>query len=359
MARALPPERAVPTAPAQPRVSIIVPCRNEARYIAACLDSILAAAYPPEQLEVLVVDGMSDDGTREIIARYHDAQPHIRVLDNAARIVPTAMNIGIRAASGDVIMRMDAHVVYPPEYVPRLVQALLETGVDNVGGCMVTLPADGTAVAQAIAMAMGHPFGVGNAHFRIGAREARLVDTVPFGCYRRDVFQRVGLFDEELVRNQDDEFNNRLRGDGGRVLLLPDIVCYYYARGSFRQVARMFYQYGAFKPLVARKVGHVTTLRQLVPAAFVAGLAGSLLAGIIWPPAWWAAAAIAGTYTLGVLACAARVVRSHGLRCAAAMAAVFPIIHGSYGFGFLRGLRDGLFGRQGRWRDPAVVRLSR
>jgi glycosyltransferase involved in cell wall biosynthesis len=349
----------VTTAPARPRVSVIVPCRNEARYIAACLDSILAAAYPVEQLEVLIVDGMSDDGTREIIAQYHDAHDHIRLLDNPERIVPTAMNIGIRASAGEVIVRMDAHVVYPPEYIPRLVQALQETDADNVGGLMITLPADGTPDAQAIAMALGHPFGVGNAHFRIGAKEARYVDTVPFGCYRRDVFQRVGMFDEELVRNQDDEFNNRLIRDGGRILLLPDIVCYYYARGSFRQIARMFYQYGAFKPLVARKVGRVTTWRQLVPAAFVAGLTGSALLGFFWQPAAWAAAVIAGTYALAVLGTAARVLRSHGLRVAMGLAAVFPVIHFSYGLGFLRGLRDGVFGRQGRWRDPAVVRLSR
>ncbi|MGH7607745.1 MAG: glycosyltransferase family 2 protein, partial [Gemmatimonadales bacterium] len=265
-----------------PRVTVVLPCRNEGRYIAACLDSILAAAYPPERLEVLVVDGMSDDGTRERVARYAAAHPRIRLLDNPARIVPTALNVGIEAATGDVIARMDAHVVYPPEYLPRLVHALAESGADNVGGCIVTLPADGTAVAQAIAIALGHPFGVGNSHFRIGARGARFVDTVPFGCYRRDVFARIGLFDEDLVRNQDDEFNHRLVRRGGRVLLLPDVVSYYYARGSFAQVARMFYQYGAFKPLVARKVGRVMTLRQLVPAAFVSGLAAAALGALFW-----------------------------------------------------------------------------
>ncbi|MDP3910739.1 MAG: glycosyltransferase family 2 protein, partial [Gemmatimonadales bacterium] len=249
-----------------PRVTVILPCRNEARYIGPCLDSILSASYAPERLEVLVVDGMSDDGTRAVVAEYAAAHPRIQLLDNPSRIVPTALNVGIRAAAGDVIARMDAHVVYPPEYLPRLVAALEESGADNVGGCIITLPADGTAVAQAIAIALGHPFGVGNSHFRIGARAARLVDTVPFGCYRRDVFARIGEFDEELVRNQDDEFNHRLVASGGRVLLLPDVVSYYYARGSFRQVARMFYQYGAFKPLVARKVGRIMTLRQLVPA---------------------------------------------------------------------------------------------
>lgn len=344
---------------ATPRVTVVVPCRNEARYIGACLDSILASAYPADALEVLVVDGRSTDGTRTLVADYSAKHPQIRLLVNPERVVPRALNIGIEAATGDVIVRMDAHVVYPPEYIPRLVTALAESGADNVGGCIVTLPADGTAVAQAIAIGLGHPFGVGNARFRIGAREARFVDTVPFGCFPRDVFRRVGLFDEEMVRNQDDEFNSRILRKGGKVLLVPDVICYYYTRGSFRQIARMFFQYGAFKPLAARKAGRIMTLRQLVPAAFVIGLLGSAAAARLWPPAIWITGAIAGTYAAAVLACAARVVASHGRRCAVALTAVFPVVHFSYGFGFLRGLWAGLSGRGGRWRDPAAVPLSR
>jgi hypothetical protein len=142
-------------------------------------------------------------------------------------------------------------------------------------------------------------------------------------------------------------------------MLLPDVRAYYYARGSFAQVARMFYQYGAFKPLVARKVGRIGTLRQLVPAAFVTALAGTALGGLLWAPAALAAVAIAGAYAVGVAACAIPVARTHGARCALALAAVFPVVHLSYGTGFLRGLRDGVFGRRGRWRDPATVPMSR
>jgi len=341
------------------RVTVILPCRNEARYIGACLDSILATAYPREHLEVLVVDGMSSDGTRRIVEALAARHPEIQLLDNPDRIVPTALNIAIRAATGEIVIRMDAHVVYPPEYIPRLVQALTENEVENVGGCMVTLPADGTSLAQAIAIAMSHPFGVGNAHFRLGAREARDVDTVPFGCYRRDIFERLGYFDEDLVRNQDDEFNARIVTSGGRVRLLPDVLCYYYARGSIPQLARMFYQYGAFKPLVARKVGRVMTLRQLVPAGFVSALGSALIAGLFWRPAWLIALGILALYAVGVLTSVARVVGSHGLKCAAALAVVFPVVHFSYGLGFVRGLRGGLFGRRGLWRDPAAIPLSR
>src|SRR5919198_3049692 len=340
------------------RVTVILPCRNEASHISACLDSILATAHPAERLEALVVDGMSDDGTRELVERYAKMWPQVRLLDNPNRIVPTALNIGISAATGDVIVRMDGHVVYPPEYISRLVDALLADGADNVGGCLITLPADASAVSQAIAIAMSHPFGVGNARFRVGARAAQDVDTVPFGCFRRSLFQRIGMFDEELVRNQDDEFSHRILAKGGRVRLIPDVVCYYYARGSLRKVARMFYQYGAFKPLVARKVGRIMTVRQLVPALFALSLIATTLATLVWRPFAMIGLGIAAAYAFCIGACTVPVARSHGIRTALWLAVALPVIHLSYGFGFLRGLPDGLFGRS-RWRDPAAIPLSR
>ena len=231
-----------------PLVSVVVPCRNEERHIAQCLDSILACDFPQERLEILVVDGCSDDGTRAILARYAERYARIHVLDNPKRITPTALNIGVLAARGEIIMRMDAHVIYPASYISQLVGALEETGADNVGGIIATLPGDDSATARAIAVGLSHPLGVGNSYFRVGSRERRWTDAVSFGCYRRQVFERIGLFDEELVRNQDDEFDLRLIKHGGRVLLLPEVVSQYYARRSLRQVARMFYQYGYFKP---------------------------------------------------------------------------------------------------------------
>jgi glycosyltransferase involved in cell wall biosynthesis len=342
-----------------PRVTVVLPCRNEARYLGACLDSILEGRYAGDRLEILVVDGQSDDGTRAIADAYAAGHAGIRVLDNPDRIVPTALNIGIRAATGDVIARLDAHVLYPPEYLPRLVAALRETGADNVGGRLVTLPANGTPLARAIALALAHPFGVGNSHFRIGTAERRWVDTVPFGCFPRDVFRRVGLFDEELVRNQDDEFNLRLIRQGGRILLAPDVVSYYYARGSRRQLARMYYQYGYFKPLVARKMGRVMTVRQLVPAAFVTALLGGAGVALAWPPAALAWVGMVALYALLVLGASLHAGHRYGARCAAALLGVFPTIHLSYGVGYLRGLGDLLMGGRARGRDPAAVPLSR
>jgi glycosyltransferase involved in cell wall biosynthesis len=165
-----------------PRVSVVLPCRNEAAYLGPCLDSILESRYPAGRLEILVVDGASDDGTREIAREYAERHPGVRVLDNPARIVPAALNIGIRAATGEVIARMDAHAVYPRDYLPRLVEALLESGADNVGGVLVTLPADQTPGARANAVALAHPLGVGNSYFRVGTAARRWVDTVPYGC---------------------------------------------------------------------------------------------------------------------------------------------------------------------------------
>ena len=343
--------------PLLPLVSIVIPCRNEEGYIARCLDSILASDYPRERMEILVADGQSNDGTRPILVRYAAQYSSIVLLDNPGGTTPAGLNIAIRAASGSIVIRMDAHVLYPSDYVPRLVAGLQESGADNVGGVLETMPTDDTPIARAIAVGLAHRFGVGNSYFRTGTRERREVDTVPFGCYRRDIFDRIGMFDEELIRNQDDEFNFRLITRGGRVLLLPDVSCRYFARGSFRQLARMYYQYGYFKPLVARKVGRVMTVRQLIPALLVGCLSSSAALALWIPAARYLFALVAGSYGLLVVFCAAGAARSHGLRCAAALTLVFPVLHFSYGSGFLRGIRDHLVARTAP--QPGALQLSR
>lgn len=340
----------------RPFVTIVVPCRNEARYIAHCLESILANDYPQDRLEVLVVDGRSDDRTREIVASYAARHGTIRLVDNPKRITPAALNAGIGAARGDIIMRMDAHVLYPVTYIGTLVTALEETGADGVGGPIATLPADDTPTARAIALALSHPFGVGNSQFRTGVTERRWTDAVAFGCYRRTVFDRFGRFDEELVRNQDDEFDLRLVKQGGRLLLVPDAISGYYARATLGQVGRMFYQYGYFKPLVARKLGRVMTGRQLVPSLFLLVLGGTALLSPWLPVAGAACVAIAAAYTTLVVGCALAALPRHGFRCALALAAAFPTLHAGYGAGFLLGIGDHLLGLR---RPRAAVPLTR
>ena len=317
-----------------PMVTVIVPCRNEERYIAGCLDSILANTYPREALEVLVVDGRSDDGTRVVLTDYIARHPTVRMLDNPRRIQAAALNIGIGAARGEILVRMDAHVVYPPNYITDLVAALLETGAGNVGGVLVTVPANETAIARAIAVAMSHPFGVGNSLFRIGVQKPQWVDTVAFFCCRRETFERVGLFDEAAL-DEDSEFNARLVQSGGRILLVPNVVCHYFARATLRQIARMAYQYGYSKPFVIRKLGHVT-LRQLVPPGFVLALAATAILSPWVEAVRLLFATTVAVYLLPVLASSLSIGRKTGWRTAAALALVFPVLHLSYGFGFLK-----------------------
>lgn len=344
---------------ALPFVSVVVPCRNEARYIAACLDSVLSGDYPAERMEVLVVDGMSDDGTRDVVAGYAARHPRVRMIDNAKRITPAALNAGITAARGDVVVRMDAHNHYPPHYVSRLVGHLERSGADNVGGLWETRPANGTAKARAIARGLSHPFGVGNAHYRLGVTEPRWVDTVPFGCYRRDVFRRIGLFDEDLVRNQDDELNARLLRAGGRILLVPDVSSRYHAREALRKLWRMYWQYGYFKPLAARKAGAVLTVRQLVPSALVLALVGSALLALLFPALQPLAALAPAVYLGGVVAAALHGGRGEGAAVTAWLLAVFPVLHLAYGLGFLKGAVEFLLLRREGARRPLQIPISR
>ncbi len=342
-----------------PLVSVIVPCRNEAGWIRRCLESIAAGDYPRDRMEVLVVDGMSDDGTRAKIEEFSAQQPFVRLLDNRKKITPAALNVGIAEAKGDVILRIDAHYEYPPDYVSRLVGWLGQSGADNVGGIVVMEPADGGAVARAIAVAVCHPFGVGNAYYRIGVSEPRWVDTVPFGCYRKEVFDRIGVFDEEMVRNQDIEFNRRLVRHGGRILLVPDVVLHGHARASLGKLCRMYYQYGYFNPLVIWKSRSRVTARQLVTPVFAASL---LVAAVLspWVPlVRWLLAAIVIAYSVPLLWFSAAAAVRRGWRCGLALLVIFPALHLSHGLGFLRGALDCLVLRRKRGKHAEATPLTR
>ncbi|MGH7515380.1 MAG: glycosyltransferase family 2 protein [Gemmatimonadales bacterium] len=340
-------------------MSVVIPCRNEAGHVGRCLDSILSSDYPLDRLEVVIADGMSDDGTREVVARYVAMHPSITMIDNPKRITPCGMNLAIRAARGQVIIRMDAHAMYPTDYLRRLVAAQQETGAENVGTVIETLPADDTAVAAAVAVGLSHPLGVGNSHFRVGTATRRWVNHVPFGCWRRELFDRIGMFDEEMVRDQDVEFNGRLLNSGGRILLLPDVVSRYWGRRTIGQLARMMYQYGYFKPLVARKNGKILTVRQLVPSLFVLALAGSLALAPWWRWAGVGLGLLLAAYGALIGVTAVRAAKRQGARVAVALGGVFPAMHVSYGVGYLRGLLDHFVRARKARRPAAEVALSR
>lgn len=340
-------------------VSVILPCRNEARAIGSCLQSIVESEYPKEQLELIVVDGRSDDGTREIVAEFSKNYSWIRLLDNERGITPAALNIGIRSSKSQIVIRMDAHTQYPPDYISKLVEWIERSKADNVGGICITQPANPTSKAHAIAIGLSHPWGVGNSHFRIGVTAPKWVDTVPFGCYRREVFEKIGLFDERLIRNQDDEFNHRLIKSGGRILLVPEIVSYYAARESLLKIWTMYYQYGYFKPLAVRTVGAVMTIRQLVPSVFVMS---SILTATLAPWSTLMAVlfgSIIASYGMMNLCIGVSIAVKGGLRCGFWSTVVFPILHISYGLGYLKGLFDFFILRKQAASDPLAFRLSR
>lgn len=259
-------------------VSIIVPCLNEERHIEECLKSILANDYPEEKLEILVVDGGSTDKTREIVKSYGGQTSVIQLLDNPKVTTPAAMNIGIQNAKGDVIIKMDAHSVYAKDYISKCVKHLLESGADNVGGVLESVASAGTLEAKAIAICLSHAFGAGGSYFRTGADEPMEVDTVAFGCWKREVFEKIGVFNEQMAQIEDLEFNYRLRAAGGKIMLFPDIKAKYFPSST---TLGSFFLHNlddgtwATYPL---KYGFHVSLRHLVPLIFVLTLSLS-----IWP----------------------------------------------------------------------------
>lgn len=351
-----------------PLVTVILPIRNEARYIERCLDAVLTQTYPRDCLEILVVDGMSDDGTREIVNRtisqvsslqspISDLQSPISVLqspisnlqllDNPERIVPTALNRGITNARGEIIIRVDGHCVTARDYVKRCVDALQTVDADCVGGAIETRGE--TFTARAIAFAQSSPFGVGGARFRYSNR-AEYVDTLAFGAYRRAVFERIGLFDEELVRNQDDEFNFRLTRAGGKIWLDPQIKSVYYSRGTLRGLWKQYYEYGFWKVRVIQKHGRPASLRHLVPALFVLALLGSVCLSLVTQSALWFLL-IAVPYLLAALAASIAAARKYW-RVLPVLPLAFLVMHASYGFGFLVGVARWNLNPGSRHRSP-------
>jgi glycosyltransferase involved in cell wall biosynthesis len=322
------------------RVSIIIPCRNEEAFIGKVLENIISQDYPADLIEVFVADGISDDKSAEIINRYSEKYSFIRYLQNPQKVVPYALNKAIMLSAGEIIIRMDAHAVYPNNYVSMLVEGLEANKCENVGGVWITKPANESTKAKAIALATSHPFGIGNAYYRLSNQKAKEVDTVPFGCYTRSVFEKIGYFDEDLVRNQDDEFNARLIKNGGKIFLLPEIQIIYYAREKFRKVSKMFYQYGLYKPLVNLKIGKPATIRQFAPLMLVLFLVITGSLGLISNISLSLFLLIALLYSIACFLVAFFIwlknPKYRGLIFYISF--LFPLIHFSYGWGYLIGI---------------------
>jgi glycosyltransferase involved in cell wall biosynthesis len=321
--------------PPVPFVSVLMPVRNESNYISVSLGAVLAQDYPAGRWEVILADGLSTDGTRQMVTDLMGRHPHLKLIDNPAGIVPTGLNAALQIAQGEIIVRVDGHTEIAPDYVWQCVNCLQRTGADNVGGKMTAIgnPPVGTAVV----LATSSPFGVGGARFHYSDRE-EWVDTVYMGAWPRAVFDRLGGFDEELVRDQDDEFNYRLREHGGRILLCPQIKSRYAVRSTLTSLARQYFQYGFWKIRVLQKHLRQMQVRQFIPPALVAGLWVALLLTLTVPWGWVSLLAIGGPYVLATLAASVWSGRGAGWRLLLVLAVVFVILHLSYGLGFLIGL---------------------
>lgn len=331
-------------------VSIVIPCRNEEFYIEGCLRSVERNCSPEFEMEILVVDGMSTDRTRAIVGRLAAEFGNIRLLDNPGLLTPKGLNIGVRAARGRYIMRMDAHAEIAPDYVARCLKAMKEHPADNVGGPMRTLPRDITLMGRAIIAGLSHRFGVGNSHFRTGSSEARYVDTVFGGFYRREVFERIGYFNEDLPRGQDIEFNLRLKAAGGRTLLVPGVDSTYYARSDYRSFLPHNFTNGKWVVLAFDRSDVVpVSLRHLIPLFFVLSLLGC--ASLCWlEPIQWLGLGVAGAYLAACSAASASVARrEREWRMFLPMMACFAGLHVSYGCGSLAGAIHLLRDRMRRW----------
>jgi len=324
-----------------PFVSIIMPVRNEAEFIEESLAAVLEQDYPPKQMEVIVVNGMSDDGTKAIVEKMiikkiqeGKAGPDIFVLDNPSCIVPVALNIGLIKAKGDVIIRVDGHSTIALDYVRRCVETLLDTGAECVGG--LQYPVAKSLAGRAVALAITTPFGVGNAKFRY-REKAGWVDTVYLGAYWRKVFEKNGNFDEELVRNQDDEFNFRLLQSGGKIWLDLSIRSEYYCRSSLTGLWRQYFQYGFWKVKVIQKRGAVPSWRSLVPPFFVLCIAiGGLLS--LFAHNSLSLLITVAAYGMVNLCVSIWLAFKKSWKALFLLPLIFSIIHVAYGTGFLCGI---------------------
>ena len=316
-------------------VTIIMPVRDEGACLRRTLGAVLSQDYPPGLLEVLVADGMSEDGTRAIVTDMMAGHPRLRMIDNPSRIVSTGLNAAIREARGEVIVRVDGHTVVAPDYVSECLAALRRSSADNVGGPMRGI-GEGW-FGKAVAAATSSPFGVGGARFHYSEGE-EWVDTVYLGAWRKQTFDRIGLFDEELVRDQDDELNYRLLDRGGRILLSPRIRSSYTVRGTPRSLWRQYFQYGFWKVRVMQKHPRQVRLRQLAPPVFVAALILSAAAAWRSPgvaPLW---CTVPLMYAVANLAASMVRARTVGWSIAPLLPLVYGIIHTGYGLGFLAGM---------------------
>ena len=344
--------------PKIPFVSVIMPVRNEADFIERSLKAVLAQKYPHDSMEIIIADGLSTDETRFLIERLAGVSDiPISIVDNPERIAPTGLNYAIAKSKGEIVVRVDGHCEIDPDYVVNCVKYLQEGKAEGVGGPIETVGE--TWRAKAIAVAMSSTFGVGGSAFRTINDREMYVDTVAFPGYKREILDKAGPFNQELIRNQDDEFNYRIRKLGGRILLAPDIRARYYSRSTFKSLWRQYFQYGYWKVRVFQLHPKQMSLRQFVPFGFVLGIFLLSLSSIFFSAAGWTLLVVLGLYFLASIAATLKAASRTEAKGLPLVFLSFPILHVSYGLGFAAGL----LAFRKKWRqspgkvtnDPAIA----
>lgn len=333
-----PTEQVLEPVPKRPLVSIVVPMLNEESYIGGCLDSIVGGAFPMDQCEVLVVDGGSVDTSREIVRAKMEQYLSIRLLENPRSVAAAAMNIGIQKARGNYILRMDAHSEYPRDYVQSCVQELEHTGADNVGGTWKVIPVTPGPLAKALALTVQHWFGVGRAEYRIGG--SGYVDTVPFGAFRRELFDRVGLFREDLAGHEDYEMNARIRLAGGKIYLSGRIHSTYYHVSTLGGYLCKAWKYGYWCARSFLLHRYSFASRHFAPLLFVIALFCGATLALFWRPAEMGMIVIAASYAVLALVSSVQLGMREGWRFVPILPVLFFLRHTAYGIGTLAGILD-------------------
>lgn len=324
-----------PTVSEYPFVSVIMPIRNEADFIERSLGSVLRSDYPVDKLEVLVADGCSDDGTQDVVDRMSKSDNRVHLLNNTGKIVSTGLNLALKEMRGDIFIRVDGHCEIPNHFIKKSVETLLEkTDAWVAGGYWKTVSTG--YIGKVISAATETPFGVGNARHRLGNFDG-WVDTLPYGAHHRWLLRRIGYFDEQLVRNQDDEFNMRIRLAGGKIWMSSEIWSTYFSRSSLKKLWRQYFQYGFWRIRTLQKHKIPATVRQVVPLAFVASLLIMAVLSFIFPPVVWGLAGFLVMYFAGVCLGTFAVVKRVGWTGIFAAPLVFMILHFGYGLGSLWG----------------------
>jgi succinoglycan biosynthesis protein ExoA len=314
----------------KPLVTVAIPCLDEEAHIEDCIRAVQAQDWHHDRLEILVADGMSVDATREILGRLAAEDGRIRLVDNPGRLQAAGLNECIRLARGEVIVRMNVHADYAPDFVQKCVAELERTGADNVGGA--ARPKAKTFFQRCVSAALRSPLGIGGSKYRQPEEEG-FVESVWPGAFHRSVFERVGLFDPNAITNEDAELNQRILESGGRVYMSRDIVSHYYPRESMRSLARQYFRYGQGRARTLLKHGKLLSLRPALPFL---GLVGEALVLVAMP--WQLGGLSLAAYALATGAEAVRVGRSEGLAAIPVVWAIFPVLHASHGAGFAAGL---------------------